>query len=87
MIGVNISSRSSYLLTAENEHWYHDCMDYTNVMEIDNNNIELLECNIDDEHIIIVTKNQCNCNYEQMSDNNYSELNNYIIPLKELRKT
>lgn len=42
-----MSTRSSYFLTVKNEHWYHDCSDYTNVMEIELENIESIDYNFD----------------------------------------
>jgi hypothetical protein len=48
-----MSTRSSYFLTGLNEHWFHDCSDYTNNIEIEFENIISIKHDFDNIKIEI----------------------------------
>lgn len=53
-----MSSRGSYFLTSQGEHWYHDCSEYNNTIEIEISNIQEINYNFDFLEIIIDNKSE-----------------------------
>jgi hypothetical protein len=53
-----MSTKSTIILTDDNEHWYHDCIDDELTLEFSKKNIRI-ETNDEDDLVISITNLDC----------------------------